>query len=87
MHFWEVAFYLREQFYFKDGMNLKPLDMARNQEQVGEGYLFLTQGSLDTLASACDSSDSALIVVGRNSKFKSPSELTNCRASTLLLYQ
>ncbi|HNQ17035.1 MAG TPA: hypothetical protein PKJ26_00110 [Candidatus Woesebacteria bacterium] len=87
LHFWEVAFYLREKFYFKDGMNLKPLDMARNQEQVGEGYLFRTQGSLDTLASACDNSDSALIVVGRNSKFKSPLELTNCRASTLLLYQ
>ena len=87
LHFWEVAFYLREHFYFKDSINLKPLDMARNQEQVGEGYLFRTQDNLDALASACDNSDSALIVVGRNSKFKSPSELTNCRASTLLLYQ
>lgn len=87
LHFWEVIFYLREHFFFKDVTTLETLDRIRNQDQISEGYIFRTQDNLDSFASACDNSDSALILVGSNSKPNSPSELTNCRTSILLLYQ
>ncbi len=87
LHFWEVAFYLSNQIYFKDALTLEPLADVKNKNQLSEGYLFRTSTSQDLLATVCDDSRSTLILVGRNRISKLPADLSSCQATTLLLYQ
>lgn len=87
LHFWEIAYYLKNQVFFTDSKTTKSLDRLRSSKQISDGILFSNNSDYQSLTTTCLHSDSVLIIIGKKPDFFASTNPPVCRVTTIRLFQ